>query len=64
MKQPEPLVESAIDAVCLLGCDVVSAYIEALRNQEERPEYRGLNREQRDELLRYLESVMAVYAER
>lgn len=54
-------VVQALDTICALGCEVVSAYIQALRQGDLRPEYQGLSTEQRASLLHQLESVMAVY---
>jgi hypothetical protein len=54
-------VEQVIDAVCALGCNVVCAYITGLRNGEIRPEYSGLDADQRKRLLEELEAIMSVY---
>ena len=64
MRDPEPEIEQVIDAICLLGCDVVSAYICALQNGETRPEYRALDADQRAGLLDQLQSILAVYENR
>jgi hypothetical protein len=61
MKDLDPEVEQAVDAICALGCDVVAAYIESLRQRQQRPEYRLLNETQRSSLLRELQSIMSVY---
>ena len=60
----EPQVEQAIDAICSLGCELVSAYIGALENHEERPEYAALDAPQRTRLLKELQSIMSVYESR
>ena len=54
-------VEKAVDAICALGCDVVSAYIGALQKGELRPEYQSLDEIQRTSLLQELQSIMSVY---
>jgi hypothetical protein len=59
--KPDPDVESAMDSICALGCEIVDAYISALTRGEARPEYRALDRAQRASLLAELQSVMAVY---
>jgi hypothetical protein len=64
MKNLSPEVEKTIDAVCALGCDVVSVTINALQKGELRPEYQSLDEIQRASLLRELESIMAVYQDR
>jgi hypothetical protein len=64
MTNAEPEIEKAIDAICLLGCEVVSAYICALKNGETRPEYQALDADQRSGLLDELESIMTVYQAR
>jgi hypothetical protein len=56
-----PQVEQTIDAICALGCEVVSAYIKALQKGELRPEYQSLNETQRASLLQELQSIMSVY---
>ena len=60
----EPQVEQAIDAICALGCERVTAYIRALDNGEERQEYAALDNRQRACLLQELRSIMAVYDSR
>jgi hypothetical protein len=57
MKNLEPQLEQAIDAICGLGCELVSAYIGALQNGEQRPEYAALNDEQRARLLSELQAI-------
>jgi len=57
----DPAVERAVDAICALGCDLVSAYIKALQQADPRPEYQSLDAAQRASLLRELQSIMAVY---
>ena len=57
----EPQVESAVDTICALGCELVSAYISALENGEERAEYALLDVPQRARLLQELQSIMSVY---
>lgn len=64
MMQCSPQVELAIDAVCAQGCELVSAYIVALKAGESRPEYTGLDPAQRADLLRELQSIMAVYEDK
>ena len=64
MKNLSPEVEKTIDAVCALGCDVVSVTINALQKGELRPEYQSLDEIQRASLLRELKSIMAVYQDR
>jgi len=61
MKNLSPEVETTIDAICALGCDVVSAYINALQKGELRPEYQSLDAIQRASLLQELQSIMSVY---
>ena len=64
MKNLSPEVEKTIDAVCALGCDVVSVTINSLQKGELRPEYQSLDEIQRASLLRELKSIMAVYQDR
>lgn len=64
MKKLSPEVEKSIDAVCALGCDVVSGYIRALQKGELRPEYQSLDEEQRASLLQELQSIMSVYRDK
>lgn len=59
-----PQVEQAVDAICALGCEVVSAYIVALEEGETRPEYAALDVGQRARLLAELRAIMAVYDHR
>jgi len=54
-------VEQAVDAICALGCEVVSAYIVALEKGETRPEYAALDAGERAGLLAELRAIMAVY---
>ena len=61
MNSMDPDVEQAVDAICALGCDLVSAYIKALQQAQSRPEYQSLDAAQRARLLRELQSIMAVY---
>ena len=64
MNSLEPEVEQAVDAICALGCNEVSACIRALQQAQSRPEYQSLDPQQRASLLRELRSIMAVYEER
>jgi hypothetical protein len=64
MTELPPEVELTIDAICALGCDVVSGYIRALQNGEVRPEYRSLDASQRARLLQELRSIMSVYEDK
>lgn len=64
MTQLAPQVEQAVDVICSLGCELVSAYICALQNAETRPEYAGLDAGQRDSLLQELQAIMLVYEAR
>jgi len=61
MKNLDPKVEKAIDVICALGCDVVTAYIHSLKQGESRIEYQLLNEDQRTSLLHELQSIMSVY---
>jgi len=61
MKNLSPEVEKTLDAICALGCDVVSADINALQKGELRPEYQSLDEMQRASLLHELQSIMSVY---
>jgi hypothetical protein len=61
MKNLSPEVEKTIDAICALGCDVVSVTINALQKGELRPEYQALDEIQRASLLQELQSIMSVY---
>lgn len=63
MKEVSPEVMAAIDRICALGCDLVSAYIQALQLGESRPEYEELNTMQRTSLLHELQSIMSIYEE-
>ena len=60
MEDLAPKVEKAIDVICALGCEVVSAYIKALQNGELRPEYQSLDEIQRASLSQELQSIMSV----
>jgi hypothetical protein len=64
MTQCSPQVELAIDAICAQGCELVSAYIVALKAGESRPEYAGLDPAQRVDLLLELQSIMSVYEDK
>ena len=64
MKKLSAQVETSIDAICALGCDMVSAYIGALQKGESRPEYQSLDERQRASLLQELQSIMSVYRDR
>jgi hypothetical protein len=61
MTSLDPEVEKAVDSICELGCEAVSAYITALENAQIRREYRSLDSPQRVSLLEELRSIMAVY---
>jgi hypothetical protein len=61
MTQVAPQVEQAIDVICALGCELVQAYIAALRRGETRPEYAALDAGQRAQLLDELQAIMSVY---
>ena len=62
--QCTPQVELAIDEICAQGCELVSAYIVALKKDESRPEYAQLDKMQRAALLFELQAIMAVYEEK
>jgi len=64
MKQCSPQVELAMDKICAQGCELVSAYIVALKKDESRPEFAQLDATQRAALLFELQAIMAVYAEK
>ena len=64
MNKLSPEVEKSIDAVCALGCELVSDYIRALQGGELRAEYQSLDEQQRATLLRELQSIMSVYGDR
>jgi hypothetical protein len=64
VRQFELQVERAMDAICALGCELVRAYIAALQRGESRPEYAALDAAQRASLLKQLQAIMAVYADR
>ena len=59
-----PQVEAALDRICALGCEVVSAYIAALAKGESRSEYAELDDAGRASLLAELQSIMSVYDSR
>ncbi len=59
-----PEVEKAIEAICALGCQVVSAYMKALEKGESLPEYQSLDELQRHRLLQELRSIMSVYQDK
>ncbi|MGD2075724.1 MAG: hypothetical protein PVI91_04140 [Gammaproteobacteria bacterium] len=61
MSSLDPEVEKAVDSICALGCERVTAYIAALEKTQTRPEYRLLDARQRVSLLQELRSIMAVY---
>ncbi len=54
-------IEACVTRICELGCASVNHLIEDLCAGRERPEYAGLDEEERGELLRELSSVMSVY---
>jgi hypothetical protein len=56
--------EETIDAICALGCDVVSGTVNALQKGELRPEYQSLDEMQRVRLLQELQSIMSVYRDK
>ncbi len=62
--QCSPQVELAIDRICAQGCELVSAYIVALKNRESRPEYAQLDEAQQMALLVELRAIMAVYEDK
>ncbi len=64
MKQVSHEVMVVIDRVCALGCELVSAYIQALQAGDSRPEYAGLDSEQRASLLHELQLIMSIYEEK
>ena len=64
MMQYSPQVELAIDNICAQGCELVSAYILALKTGASRPEYARLDEAQRATLLLELQAIMAVYEEK
>lgn len=59
--QCSPQIELVIDNICAQGCELVSAYIVALKTGESRPEYAHLDVAQRTALLFELQAIMAVY---
>ncbi len=61
MTQLKPQVEQAMDVICALGCELVVAYIAALRRGEISPEYAALDAGQRTRLLAELQAIMSVY---
>jgi hypothetical protein len=61
MKQCSPQVELAMDKICAQGCELVSAYIMALKKDESRPEFARLDATQRAARLFELQAIMAVY---
>ena len=61
MKQVCHEVMVAIDRICALGCDLVTAYIQALQAGESRPEYVELDATQRASLLHELQLIMSIY---
>ena len=61
MKEVCSEVIAAIDRICALGCDLVTAYIRALQAGELRPEYAGLDAIQRASLLVELQLIMSIY---
>lgn len=64
MNSLDPDVEDAVDAICALGCQLVTEYMSALENAQTRAEYRHLDSRQRASLLHELRSIMAVYENR
>ena len=61
MKQVCHEVMVAIDRICTLSCDLVTAYIQALQAGESRPEYVELDATQRASLLHELQLIMSIY---
>ncbi len=59
-----PAVEHCIELLCHKGCRQVWQEINALEQNEDLPETRGLNQEERALVLTELKAVMAVYGDR
>ena len=53
-----------MDKICAQGCELVSAYIVALKRDQSRPEFAQLDAIQRAALLIELQAIMAVYEEK
>ncbi|MFQ5643596.1 MAG: hypothetical protein ACE5FQ_07840 [Thiogranum sp.] len=64
MKDAGHEVMVAIDSICALGCELVTAYIQALQAGDSRPEYAGLDAIQRAKLLHELQLIMSIYEEK
>ena len=63
-KNLAPKVEQTIDAICVIGCDVVSATIGALQNGELRREHLSLDEITRASLLQESLSILSVYQDK
>jgi hypothetical protein len=55
------LIDERVTTICELGCAQVRAVIAALRQGQEAPETRGVGADERQQILRELETIMAVY---
>ncbi|HHH42684.1 MAG TPA: hypothetical protein ENK49_00955 [Gammaproteobacteria bacterium] len=64
MKEVSHEVMVAIDHICALGCDLVTARIQALQAGDSRPEYAALDSRQRASLLHELQLIMSIYEEK
>ena len=61
MSQREKTIQECVDALCEQGCSKVNDYIGALQNGEDFPEVAGMSRAERQDVLRQLIEIMAVY---
>jgi hypothetical protein len=57
------LIDQRVEALCEQGCRAVRAYIEALRVDEDLPEFAGLDAGERGQLRAELETIMAAYGD-
>ena len=61
LKTNRTAVEQCVDYLCEQGCEKVSGYIEAIRNNDDLPELRELSDEERSAVHDELVSIMSVY---
>jgi hypothetical protein len=61
LKKNRTVVEQYVDYICEQGCEKVSGYIEAIRNNHDLPELSHLSDEERIAVHDELVSIMSVY---
>lgn len=61
MFEAEKKINESVESLCSQGCNRVNGFIAGLQAGEEFPEVAGLNRQERQQVLEELLSVMAAY---